>query len=318
MRIVFGRSGIKMHAEGDELWALRVEKRWAEEMRQDLIGRGLLERGYRPKSEGESLLLPLTAEIPGAERAVFVPFPHREDLPRHELVGGIAILQEEDRAAAEKILASRPSLHTVVFPTGPVAGEFRTREFRILAGEPTTRTVVTEHGHRFAVDLSNAYFSARLSTERQRVHAMMADGERVCDMFAGVGPFAISLADRASLVVAADLNPAAVSLMCENIRMNRCGNVLPVLADAAHLPGVFSRTFDRVIMNLPMESVQFLPAAFALCRPGGTIHYYALQEEEGAYLDRIRAFPVKSVAERRVRSYSPGEWHAVYDIVVGE
>lgn len=307
-----------MHAEGDELWGLRVDKRRAEEMRQDLIGRGLLERGYRPRSEGESLLLPLTGEVPGAERAVFTPFPPREDLARHELVGGIAILQEEDRAAAGRILASRPSLHTIVVPTGPVSGEFRTRALKVLAGEPTTRTVVTEHGRRFAVDLAHAYFSARLSTERQRVHGLMAEGEEVCDMFAGVGPFAISLSDRASFVVAADLNPAAVSLLCENVRMNRCRNVLPVLADAAHLPGVFPRTFDRVIMNLPMESAQFLPAAFALCRPGGTIHYYALQEEEGAYLDRIRAFPVQSVAERRVRSYSPGEWHAVYDIVVGE
>lgn len=307
-----------MHGEGDERWALRVDRRRAEETRQALIGRGLLDREHRPRSEGESLLLPLTAEVPGAEPAIFVPFPQRDDLARHELVGGIAIMQEEDRAAAETILASRPSLHTVVFPTGPVAGEFRTREFRVLAGEPTTRTVVTEHGHRFAVDLAHAYFSARLSTERQRVRSMMAAGERVCDMFAGVGPFAISLAGGASLVVAADLNPAAVSLMCENIRMNRCRNVLPVLADAAHLPGVFSRTFDRVVMNLPMESAHFLRAAFALCRPGGTIHYYALQEEEGAYLDLIGTFPAAAVAERRVRSYSPGEWHAVYDIAVGE
>lgn len=308
-----------MHGEdGDELWCLRVAKREAEEARQDLIARNLLDRAHRPRAEGDDLLLPLVGEIDGAERNIFTAFPRREELPRHELVGGIAILQEEDRKGAERVLRSRPSLHTVLYPTSPVEGEFRTREFAVLAGEETTRTVVTEHGHRFAVDLAHAYFSARLSTERQRVRSLMTEGERVVDMFAGVGPFAISLADQASLVVAADLNPEAVSLLCENIALNRKRNVLPVFADAAHLPEIFGRTFDRVVMNLPMESSHFLSAAFALCRPGGTIHFYALQDHEGKYLDAIRTFPVAGVTERRVRSYSPAEWHAVYDIVVGE
>ncbi|TAJ45380.1 class I SAM-dependent methyltransferase [Methanofollis fontis] len=307
-----------MHAGDEEGWGLRVPKREAEERRQDLIARGLLDRSRRPRADGADLLLPLTEEVPGAELALFAAFPPREDLPRHELVGGIAIMQDEDVAGAVRILASRPSLHTVVVPLSAVEGEFRTRSFRVLAGEPTTRTTVTEHGHRFAVDLSHAYFSARLSTERQRIRSLMAPAERLCDMFAGVGPFAIACSARASLVVAADLNPAAVSLMCENIGRNRVTNVLPVLADAAHLPRIFGRTFERVVMNLPMESAGFLPAAFALCRPGGTIHFYTLQDAEGGYLERIRAFPVKAVTERRVRSYSPGEWHAVYDIVVGE
>lgn len=308
-----------MHGEdGDELWCLRVAKRHAEEARQDLIARDLLDRAHRPRTEGDDLLLPLVGETDGAEKAIFTAFPRREELPRHELVGGIAILQEEDSKGAERVLRSRPSLHTVLYPTSPVEGEFRTREFAVLAGEETTRTVVTEHGHRFAVDLAHAYFSARLSTERQRVRSLMAEGERVVDMFAGVGPFAISLADRASLVVAADLNPEAVSLLCENIALNRKRNVLPVFADAAHLSGIFGRTFDRVVMNLPMESSHFLSAAFALCRPGGTIHFYALQDQEGKYLDAIRTFPTAGVTERRVRSYSPAEWHAVYDIVVRE
>ncbi|MBP2146945.1 tRNA (guanine37-N1)-methyltransferase [Methanofollis sp. W23] len=299
-------------------WCLRVEKKRAEDERQALIAGGLLDRSVRPCADGDDLLLPLVEEVEGAEEAEFKPFPHHEVLPRHELVGGIAIMQEEDRAGAAHLLASRPSLHTVLYPTSPVEGEFRTREFLVLAGEETTRTVVTEHGHHFVVDLAGAYFSARLSTERQRVCAEMDEGERVVDMFAGVGPFALTLADHASRVVAADLNPAAVSLLCENIEKNHKTNVIPVYADAAHLPGVFGRTFDRVIMNLPMESVQFLKAAFALCRPGGTIHFYALVDEEGKHLDAIKTFPVAEVRERRVRSYSPAEWHAVYEIVVRE
>ena len=56
-------------------------------------------------------------------------------------------------------------------------------------------------------------------------------------MFAGVGPFAITLAKTASLVVASDLNPKAIGLMLENLEKNRVKNVLPLLADARHLAG---------------------------------------------------------------------------------
>jgi tRNA (guanine37-N1)-methyltransferase len=175
---------------------------------------------------------------------------------------------------------------------------------------------VTEYGLHFDVDLALAYFSARLSTERQRVLDLVADGERVLDMFAGVGPFAITLARRAGLVVAADLNPAAVHLLVENIALNRATNVIPMLADAAHLPRLGFAPFDRIVMNLPMAAPEFLPAAARLCRDGGTIHLYALQEQEGECLPLIRAVTGGEVVERQVRTYSPGKWHAVYDITV--
>ena len=92
--------------------------------------------------------------------------------------------------------------------------------------------------------------------------------ELVLDMFAGVGPFAIALAPRASLVVAADLNPQAVLLMIENIRKNRARNVLPLLADARRLEMILPWKFDRIVMNLPLAGTEFLPEAFRLVPAG--------------------------------------------------
>ncbi|WP_292521779.1 class I SAM-dependent methyltransferase family protein [Methanoculleus sp.] len=297
-------------------WCLAVPRREAEETRRRLLEEGLLDRRYKPRPEGDAILLPVTEEVPGAVRCEFEAVPEPVVLPRHELVGGIAIMQENDPAGAERLLASRPSLATVLFPETAVEGEYRTRRFAVLAGAPTTRTRVTEYGLSFDVDLAHAYFSARLSTERQRVLRAMGEGERVLDMFAGVGPFAITLARKAALVVAADLNPAAVHLLIENIALNRTGNVIPMLADAARLPRLGFAPFDRIVMNLPLAAPEFLPAAAALCRDGGTIHLYALEEEEGEYLPRIREVTQGEVVEREVRTYSPGKWHAVYDVVV--
>lgn len=300
-----------------EQWGLRVPAREGETVRQALLREGALDLSLRVLRENQDLILPLTSEREGAARFLFEPQPGRLPLPRHELVGGIAILQENDPAGARDILASRPSLHTVVCACGEVHGEYRTRDFTILAGEPTTRTTVTEHGHRFAVDLAAAYFSARLSTERQRILAQVQEGELVLDMFAGVGPFAIALATRAGLVVASDLNPAAVLLMRENLAANRITNVLPLLADARHLDRILPWRFDRIVMNLPLSGTEFLPEAFRLVRPGGAIHFYSLVSAEGEHTGRIQELGGTVLAERMVRSYSPGQWHAVYDIRAG-
>lgn len=299
-----------------EQWGIRVPARQGEETRQALIREGALDASLRVLRDGDMLILPVLSERDGDGRYDFEAHPGRDPLPRHELVGGIAILQEDDPAGAAKILQSRPSLHTAVYAKGEVSGEYRTREFTILAGRPTTRTQVTEHGHHFTVDLAGAYFSARLCTERQRILHQVHGGEVILDMFAGVGPFAITLAAKAALVVAADLNPQAVELMLENLARNRAKNVLPVLADARRLPDILSWKFDRIVMNLPLAGTEFLPDAFRLCKLGGTIHLYALVSAEGEHTARIEGLGGTVLSEREVRSYSPAQWHAVYDVRV--
>jgi len=301
-----------------EQWGIRVPAQLGEKLRRSLIDEGVLDLSLKVRRDGSTLMLPVTEPREGAQRCEFESMPERQVLPRHELVGGIAIMQDHDRKGAEKILQSRPSLHTVLCASSEVCGEYRTREFEVLAGNPTTRTEVIEYGHRFTVDLSKAYFSARLSSERQRILEQVAGNETVLDMFAGVGPFAITLAARATLIVASDINPQAIILMLENCARNHVENVLPVLADARHLSGSISWRFDRIVMNLPLSGTEFLPEAFRLCKAGGTIHFYSLVSAEGEHIEYIHKLKGTVVAERVVRSYSPGQWHSVYDIRVGD
>jgi tRNA (guanine37-N1)-methyltransferase len=301
-----------------EQWALLVPKKKGEATRQHLVANGLLDASLKPFVEGEGILFPLTRSGGGGLRASFEAHEKRvSPAARHELIGGIAVMQESDCAAAEALLASRPGIHTVLATTSDVQGEYRTREFEVLAGTPTTRTMVLEYGHRFTVDLSEAYFSPRLATERQRVLHQMGGHETVLDMFAGVGPFAIMMSKFARFVVSSDINPAAVILMKENCLDNHCTNIMPVLADSARLSKILPWKFDRVVMNLPLNAPQFLGEAFRLCRPGGTIHCYALVSSAGEYLDDIHIFQPSAVREHTVRSYSPGKWHTVYDITAG-
>ena len=306
-----------MEQEDVSQWGIRVPREDAEETRRTLLKEGVLDKSLKPRRDGDCIIFPVTGKRGDASMETFGAQPGREDLPRHELIGGIAVMQEKDVPAAERLLHLRPSLHTVLYPVSDVEGEFRTRRFEVLAGVPETRTVYTEYGHRFIIDLSAAYFSARLSTERQRIFEQVQEGELVLDMFAGVGPFAITVAKKAELVVAADINAGAVELMVKNLALNRVKNVLPVLSDAGRLGRLLPWKFDRIIMNFPTGAWNFLPGAVSLCRAGGTIHCYALQSCEGEVLPVIRNLPgVTAVHEHYVRSYSPGRWHAVYDIVL--
>lgn len=299
-------------------WCLRVHRTEGETVRRNLIAGDILDRSCRIRADGEYLLIPVTTMVSEAVCGEFECLPEKKELARFEHIGGIAIMQEDDPAAAKDILSMRPGIHTVLYAESAVTGPFRTKQFRVLAGEHTTATEYTEYGHRFFIDLSLAYFSARLSGERQRILSLMKPMERVVDMFAGVGPFAISLAEKASVVFAGDINPDAVLLMIRNISINRRENIIPILADAIHLPDIITGQADRIIMNLPLDTIPFLAAAFRLCRPGGMIHLYALVSAEDDCMPAILVFPVRSVQPRFVRSYAPDRFHVVYDITRGD
>ena len=75
----------------------------------------------------------------------------------------------------------------------------------------------------FSVDVEKCYFSPRLSFERRRIASLVKSGEKVVNMFAGVGCFSIIVAKAASQVkvFSIDLNPVAVQYMEENVSINR-------------------------------------------------------------------------------------------------
>jgi tRNA (guanine37-N1)-methyltransferase len=300
----------------EKCWGIKVKKIIGEETRQRLIADGNLHPDFKPKKDSEHLYFPVKEKIPHSEIFEFEERSKIEELPRHELIGGIAVIHENNKKDAEVLLKSRPVIHTVLYSESAVTGEYRTKDYQVLAGRNTTETDYTEYGLRFKIDLSKAYFSARLANERQRILNSMDEGEKVFDLFAGVGPFAVALSRKASVVIANDINPDAVRLMDENIRLNRIKNITPMLGDALHMPGIFpDGSFDRIIMNLPMNSVPFLKAAFQLCRKGGVIHFYSIQEEEGGMMKILREFTTGKITEKKVRSYAPKLHHAVYDVI---
>jgi len=92
--------------------------RRGEELRRGLIEEGVLDLSLKVRREGAFLIFPVTEWRKGAVRDDFEPRPQRPDLPRHELIGGIAIMQEKDTGGAKK--SSRPAHPFIRFSVLPV------------------------------------------------------------------------------------------------------------------------------------------------------------------------------------------------------
>lgn len=185
-----------------------------------------------------------------------------------------------------------------------------------------------QHGAVFRLDYGCVYWNSRLEHEHARVVGLLRPGEVLCDLMAGVGPFAVPAARRRVSVFANDLNPACAHYLAVNAVLNgvqpllRAFNLdarafLRALAGAGAAPGVAPAPFDVVVMNLPASAVEFLDAfagAFGhpqwAGRPLPRVHCYAFLRDSETQDDLRRR------AERALGGPVGHSWavHVVRDV----
>src|SRR5437879_11088564 len=174
-------------------WAVAVPRESAEELRRTLLERGVLLKQVRIAHEADSMLLPTREHVdlgfPTKEGefeegfvavrsykdVIEVPPSARRLLPSSfDVVGDIAIikipeeLRERRMAIGDAIRRWNPKIGVVLEDRG-VEGEHRIREIDVIAGEPRTTTVHTEHGLHYRVDLSPRYSSPPLAPAREQL-----------------------------------------------------------------------------------------------------------------------------------------------------
>ncbi|KAK9029737.1 hypothetical protein V6N11_026840 [Hibiscus sabdariffa] len=114
-----------------------------------------------------------------------------------------------------------PRIKTVVNKVGMITNEFRVPKFEVLAGESDMVTEVKQYGATFKLDYSLVYWNSRLEHEHIRLVSLFRPGETICDMFAGIGPFAIPAAQKGCVVYANDLNPDSIRYLKINAKINK-------------------------------------------------------------------------------------------------
>ena len=249
-------------------------------------------------------------------------------------IGDIIIVRIPDSLISKKKIIGKALLEqvktakTVFHQSSPVEGDFRTRNLELIEGDEKTETEYRENGCRFIVDVEKAFFSPRLSTERERISNLVNDHDVIINMFGGVGMFSLLAAKKKSCTVYnIDINPVASKLCEENIKLNKLkGKVISLNGDATKIiKEQLQDKADRVLMLLPERSDEFLDTAISSLKKNGVIHYYShihaekkqdapkLSEEHFLNINKIQADILDS---RVVRPVGPRFYQTVVDIKI--
>ena len=249
-------------------------------------------------------------------------------------IGDIIIVRIPDSLISKKKIIGKALLEqvktakTVFHQSSPVEGDFRTRNLELIEGDEKTETEYRENGCRFIVDVEKAFFSPRLSTERERIANLVNDNDVIINMFGGVGMFSLLAARKKSCTVYnIDINPVASKLCEENIKLNKLkGRVISLNGDASEIiKKQLQDKADRVLMLLPERSDEFLDTAISSLKKDGVIHYYShihaekkqdapkLSEEHFLNINKIQA---KILDSRVVRPVGPRFYQTVVDIKI--
>lgn len=230
---------------------------------------------------------------------------HGESWPsNHEFIGDMMIVRIEQDVSEfrNEIAYSKMSAHPrvrILMDDRGVQGEFRIRDLvpiairednELMIGDipedkMDTRVMVRESGKMILCDPTKAYFSTKLQAERietlnmaRRLRELLGRPIRVCDPFCGVGPALANIITEESLVsdvLAADLNPDAISMLLDNLRRwdgrKYPENPSPIrrifpdrivgVADATELSSIaeMSNSWDMLVVNLPHKTIDLLP-----------------------------------------------------------
>ena len=325
---------------------VKVPLKQLNDTRIKLMENGLMNMEYRIKTDDEFGYIPINDNIDGYEIVCMhlesmKKVPHNfselleDELTSEEIenlrtsfdtIGDIVILEIPEELLDKKQIIGDAALEftkrrSIYMKKSAIKGTTRVRDLEFLSGVDDSVTIHKEHGARLKLDVREVYFSPRLATERKRVMESIKDGEKILDMFCGIGPFPIVIARNKNVdITAVDINESAIRYLDENIKLNKLkGSIKTYAGDIAEVSNSFKTKFDRIIMNLPGLAYTFLDLAVDLIEDGGIINYYEFSDSYEQGIKRLEnackkaGKEVEIINTRKVKSTSPGEWHIAID-----
>lgn len=248
-------------------------------------------------------------------------YPADEDLPEREayrgrgyhLIGDVAVLhgdapREEELAAVVEHCRPRGVVRVKGF-----LSEMRVPDAEVLygtAGEVRHR----EQGCTFFLDPTKVMFAQGNRDEKARIAALVRPGERIADMFSGIGYFTIPAAMSGARVHAMEINPIAFEYLQRNIMANHVAErVAGELGDCRDL---LSGVYDRVLMG-HFDAPSMLADALAHVRAGSVLHVHSIGDVSEMIRERVGEAGFSAVVtSHRVKKYGPHAWHMVQDVTI--
>ncbi|MEE2748262.1 MAG: hypothetical protein VX473_07355 [Candidatus Thermoplasmatota archaeon] len=219
---------------------------------------------------------------------------------------------------------------------GEVHGEYRKSGVELLHGEDDW-VVRREHGIDFGYNFTQCMWSAGNVTERGRIANGNHEGERILDLYAGIGYYTLPFLSEgargpngergqgrgAAHVVACEWNPVSIKALKWSLSANNLQERCTIL-EGDNRNQQFSPEFDRINLGLlPSAEEGYSIALQALKPEGGIMHIHGLAPsgEEDVWanqlaenLSNVGPFSCRVEHVERVKWYAPHKRHIVVDI----
>ncbi|MFH0927521.1 MAG: hypothetical protein V1822_02980, partial [Candidatus Micrarchaeota archaeon] len=210
----------------------------------------------------------------------------------YDIVGSIAIIDipkglgKKKKLIANELLNSSKILKTVAIKSGATQGKYRIRKITPIAGIKTTKTISSESGCKFKIDINKAYYTNRFASDRLEIASQLTQNENVLALFSGICPYPIVIEKNAKnlpkKIIAIELNPQAHKLAIENISINKCSKIEAIHADAKKelKKKKYKDWENRILMPHPTQAMHFLGDAINAAKSGAIIHFYTFAPPE--------------------------------------
>lgn len=310
----------------DEFLGLKVKKEYAESLRKLLVQENLLIRNYKPIKEDNFILFPVkeqtklinlefSSTILFIYNLVFNPAKNIQNITeivlakcgelnnnilpiKYDIMGEIALLRLDSEKTtksireciAKQIVLFHPKIKAVKNKLGKVDSQIRVFPLEHLYGLNITETVHREYGLKIFFDINKTYFNPRLAEEHKRISHLVTPNEQILDMFTGVGGFPLHIASNMnSFITAVDINPDAIRCLQKSIEKNDLkGTIIPKVGDSSKIITNLN-FYDRIIMNLPEQSKEYLSIAEKFIKNNGIIHIYIFTRHSPNFKQEIKA-----------------------------
>ncbi len=237
---------------------------------------------------------------------------------KYKKIGDILILDNNYSKGDYDDLSKKHKVKTIM-KINHIQGTKREPVYQILHGNQT-ETINKENGCLFKLDLAKVMWSKGNNNERLRIAKLVEDNETVIDMFAGIGYFSIPIGVHANAekVISIEINPNSYHFLCENIKLNKLDNIVPVLGDCKIETPKYKA--DRIIMGYVKTTHHYLKIAIDSLNKGGIIHYHETVPEklmDTRPIERIKSEAngrdVELLKINKIKKYAPGVEHVVVD-----
>ena len=237
---------------------------------------------------------------------------------KYKKIGDILILDKDDPYDDFEDLSKRHNVKTIM-KIDHIQGTKREPVYKILYGSET-ETIHKENGCLFKLDLAKVMWSKGNNNERLRIAKLVKDDETVIDMFAGIGYFSIPIGvhSNAKEVISIEINPNSYRFLCDNVKLNKLNNVIPILGDCMVETPNFKA--DRIVMGYVKTTHHYLKVAIDSLNEGGILHYHETVPEkliDTRPIERITAQSgnrdVELLKINKIKKYAPGVEHVVID-----